>query len=86
MLVGRHSSLDRDPAAAGPLATADEIETLLIQALRQGGRTTLNQWATPAEARVSAELPAQEATGRGLKKKTRTRGCVFGVVGLLIKY
>ena len=49
-------------------STADEIEALLIQELRQLGRTTLHQWATQAEARVSAELQAQDATVRGLKK------------------
>ena len=37
-------------------STADETEALLIQELRQLGRTTLHQWATQAEARVSAEL------------------------------
>jgi hypothetical protein len=42
---------------------------LLIQELRQLGRTTMNQWATQAEERVSAELQAQDATVRGLKKK-----------------
>jgi len=41
----------------------------LIQQLRQLGHTTMNQWATQAEERVSAELQAQDATVRGLKKK-----------------
>jgi hypothetical protein len=53
----------------GPLKTADEIEALLIQELRQLGRTTMHQWAAQAETRVSAELQAQDATVRGLKKK-----------------
>jgi hypothetical protein len=53
----------------GPLQTADEVEALLIQELRQLGSTTMNLWATQAEARVSAELQAQDATVRGLKKK-----------------
>ena len=69
MLTRLQSILDLADAAAGPLKTADEIEALLIQALRQLGRTTMNQWATQAEARVSAELQAQDATVRGLKKK-----------------
>ena len=73
MLTRLQSILDLASTAEGPLKTADEIEALLIQELRQLGRTTLNQWATQAEARVSAELQAQDATVRGLKKK-RWRG------------
>jgi hypothetical protein len=69
MLVRLQSILDLAHAADGPLQTADEVEALLIQALRQLGRTTMQQWATQAEARVSAELQAQDATVRGLKKK-----------------
>ena len=69
MLARLQSILDLAPAADGPLKTADEIEALLIQELRQLGSTTMHQWATQAEARVSAELQAQDATVRGLKKK-----------------
>jgi hypothetical protein len=69
MLVRLQSILDLAHAAAGPLKTADEVEALLIQELRQLGHTTLQQWATQAEARVSTELQAQDATVRGLKKK-----------------
>ena len=61
--------LDLAHAEDGPLQTADEIEALLIQELRQLGGTTMHQWATQAEERVSAELQAQDATVRGLKKK-----------------
>ena len=69
LLIRLQSILDLAHAATGPLKTADEVEALLIQELRQLGRTTLHQWATQAEARVSAELQAQDATVRGLKKK-----------------
>jgi hypothetical protein len=69
MLARLQSILDLAHAAAGPLKTADEIEELLIQELRQLGHTTMQQWATQAEERVSAELQAQDATVRGLKKK-----------------
>ena len=69
MSVRVQGILDLAHAAEGPLQTADEIEALLIQELRQLGGTTMNQWATQAEARVSAELQAQDATVRGLKKK-----------------
>ena len=69
MLARLQSILDLADAADGPLKTADAVEALLIQELRQLGRTTMQQWATQAEARVSAELQAQDATVRGLKKK-----------------
>ena len=69
MLIRLQSILDLAHAAEGPLKTADEIEALLIQELRQLGSTTMNQWATQAEARVSTELQEQDATVRGLKKK-----------------
>lgn len=61
--------LDLAHAADGPLKTADEIEALLIQELRQLGRTTMNQWATQAQERVSAELQSQDTTVRSRKKK-----------------
>ncbi len=69
MLARLQSILDLAHANDGPLKTADEIEELLIQELRQLGSTTMNQWAVQAEARVSAELQAQDVTVRGLKKK-----------------
>jgi hypothetical protein len=53
----------------GPLKTADQVEELLIQALRQLGHTSMNQWAVRAEARVSDELKAQDGTVRSRKKK-----------------
>ena len=69
MLARLQSILDLAHAADGPLQTADEVEALLIQELRQLGSTTMQQWATQAEARVSTELQRQDATVRGLKKK-----------------
>ena len=69
MLARVQGILDLARAADGPLKTADEVEALLIQELRQLGSTTMQQWATQAEARVSTELQAQDATVRGLKKK-----------------
>ncbi|HTB63281.1 MAG TPA: hypothetical protein VK737_06795 [Opitutales bacterium] len=55
--------------AEGPLKTADEVEELLIQEMRQLGRTTLQHWATQAEERVSTELQSQDPTVRSRKKK-----------------
>jgi len=69
MLARMQSILDLAHATSGPLKTADEVEELLIQELRQLGRTTLHQWATQAEARVGADLQAQDATVRSRKKK-----------------
>ena len=43
MLARLQSILDLAHAADGPLKTADEIESLLIQELRQLGRTTMHQ-------------------------------------------
>ena len=53
----------------GPLKTADEIEELLVQEIRQLGNVTMNQWATQAEERVSTELKSQNSTVLSRKKK-----------------
>jgi hypothetical protein len=51
------------------LKTADEVEELLIQEMRQLGRTTLQHWAAQAEERVGTELQSQDPTVRSRKKK-----------------
>ena len=56
-------------SAAGPLKTADEVEELLIQEMRQLGNSSMSQWATHAEERVSKELKEQDPTVRSRKKK-----------------
>jgi hypothetical protein len=53
----------------GPLKTADEIEELLIKAMRQLGNETMGQWASQAEERVSRELKEQDPTVLARKKK-----------------
>ena len=63
------SILDITGNANGPLKTADEVEELLIQELRRLGNTSMNQWATGAEERVSQELKRQDSTVRSRKKK-----------------
>jgi hypothetical protein len=55
--------------AEGPLKTADQVEELLIQEMRQLGHTTMSQWATQAEVRVSEELKRQDPTVLSRKKK-----------------
>jgi len=69
MWARMQSILELTRAADGPLPTADEVEEVLIQELRQLGNTTMNQWATQAEERVSSELKEQDATVRSRKKK-----------------
>ena len=68
MLARVQSILERTRNANGPLKTADEVEGLLIQELRQLGNTSMTEWATQAEARVSNELQDLDATVRSRKK------------------
>ena len=56
-------------SAAGPLKSADEVEELLIQEMRQLGNSSMSQWAKHAEERVSKELKEQDPTVRSRKKK-----------------
>jgi hypothetical protein len=63
------SILELTHNADGPVKTADAVEEQLIQELRQLGQTSMNQWATQAEQRVSAELQRGDATVRSRKKK-----------------
>lgn len=63
------SILDLTRNANGPLKTAEEVEERLIHELRRLGQTSMHQWATQAEARVSQELQAQDPTVRSRKKK-----------------
>src|SRR5436309_3107650 len=67
--------------AEGPLKTADEVEELLIRELRLLGNTSLCQWATQAEARVSDELKGQDPTIRSRKKNANVVVCLWGGVG-----
>jgi len=69
LLARFQSILELTGNAAGPLPTADEIEELLIQELRQLGNVSMNRWATRAEQRVGEELKAQDASVRSRKKK-----------------
>ena len=63
------SILELAHAAEGPLKTADAVEELLIQELRQLGRTSMNDFATQTEERVGDELKGRDATVRSRKKK-----------------
>jgi len=69
MMARVQSILDLAYNEAGPLKSADQVEELLIQELRRLGNTSMHQWATQAEERVSRELKGQDATVRSRKKK-----------------
>ena len=64
-----HRILERTGNAAGPVKTADEVEALLIQEVRQLGHPSMNHWATQAEQRVRDELKGQDGTVRSRKKR-----------------
>jgi hypothetical protein len=64
-----HSILEIVRNEDGPLKTADEVEELLIQELRRLGSSTMHQWASQAEARVTTELQQQDPTVLSRKKK-----------------
>jgi hypothetical protein len=61
-----------------PLKTADEVEELLVQEMRQLGNRSMGQWATHAEERVSKELKEQDPTVRSRKKKRCSGGASLG--------
>jgi hypothetical protein len=69
MMARVQSILELTRNANGPLKTADEVEGLLIQEMRQLGNTSMAEWATQAEERVSNELQGLDATVRSRKKK-----------------
>ena len=56
--------------AEGPLKSADEVEGLLIEALRRLGNTTMGSWAGRAEQRLVEQLEQQDASA-GVRKKKR---------------
>jgi hypothetical protein len=69
LLARFESILELAHSTDGPLKTADQVEELLIEKLRQLGNVSMNQWAQGAELRVSAELKAADDTVRSRKKK-----------------
>jgi hypothetical protein len=69
MLARVQSILELTRNANGSLKSADEVEGLLIQELRQLGNTSMAEWATQAEERVSNELKGLDATVQSRKKK-----------------
>lgn len=77
MRVQVQSILDIVRHAAGPMKTADEVEELLVAAMRRLGNVTLGQWASQAEERVSHELQRQDPTVRSRKKNADVVVCFW---------
>ena len=69
MMERVQSILDIAYNTEGPLKSADQVEELLIQEMRRLGNTSMHQWATQAEQRVSREFKVQDALVRRRKKK-----------------
>ena len=56
------SILELTRNADGPVQTADVVEGQLVEALRQLGHASMNQWAAQAEQRVSTPLAGRPRT------------------------
>jgi hypothetical protein len=69
MMERMQSILEIASNQEGPLKRADEVEELLIEEMRRLGHSTMSQWATQAEERVSTELKGQDPTVLSRKKK-----------------
>jgi hypothetical protein len=63
------SLLEISASAEGPLKKADEIEALLIAAVRRLGHTTMETWAGRAEQTLADELKQKDASASVRKKK-----------------
>jgi hypothetical protein len=72
-LLARFESILAISAETGPdgyFRTADEVEALVIEALRQLGHETMQQWAREAQVHAVADCKKEHPTAR-LKKKAR---------------
>jgi hypothetical protein len=76
LLARFESILELAHSTDGPLKTADQVEELLIEKLRQLGNVSMNQWAQGSELRVSAELKAADDTVRSRKKNADVVVCL----------
>jgi hypothetical protein len=57
-------------ASDGPLKTADQVEEMLIQEMRQLGNATMTEWANQAQERVGLELQDKHPAVLKRKKKS----------------
>ena len=56
-------------SSEGPVKTADEIEGMLIEEMRQLGNETMTGWAQQAQERIVAQLQREDRTVLKRKKK-----------------
>ena len=68
MLARVQSILDIAAEASGS-KSADEVEALLVEEMRQLGNTTMRDWAGGVQERLGAELREKNASLRRRKKK-----------------
>lgn len=68
MMERVRSILDIAQEASGAM-TADQVEALLVQEMRQLGNTAMRDWAGAAQEQVAEVLRRQEPTLRSRKKK-----------------
>ncbi len=59
-----------DGGPDAPFRTADEVEALVVDAMRKLGNQTMHQWAHEAQARAVEDCK-KEHPGARLKKKAR---------------
>jgi hypothetical protein len=62
-------ALAREPDATGRVRTADEVEALLVEQVRQLGRESLEGWARRAEERVAQQSRAEDPQLQQREKK-----------------
>jgi len=70
-LLAQFESILAIAAETGPdghFRTADEVEALVVEALRQLGQKTMQQWAREAQVRAVEDCRKEHPTAR-LKKK-----------------
>lgn len=63
------SILEITASAEGPIKSADDIEALLIEAIRQLGHATMETWAGRAEQTLADQLKQKDASASVRKKK-----------------
>ena len=63
------SILEITASAEGPIRKADEIEALLIEAMRRLGHATMETWAGKAERTLADQLKQKDASASVRKKK-----------------
>ena len=71
------SLLDLADSGGRTVVSADQLESELVELMRQLGRTTMESWAALAEETVVGELRRDQPAAR-LKKKRLSNGIACG--------